>query len=140
MKTFLLNSRMWAWHLLFWTCLFLYEWLLQGSLNDCYGVSFQAALLNVPIIMLVTYFTIFVTVEQFLLQKKYLPFVFCLLASMLFAGVFRRIVTFDIIYKVLYPDRAKILFLPPKMMIDAVIILCCKYLNFYTKFFERSIS
>ncbi len=122
MKTFLLNSRMWAWHLLFWACLFLYEWLLQGSLNDCYEVSFRAALLNVPIIMLVTYFTIFVTVEKFLLQKKYLPFAFCLLASMVFAGVFRRIITFEIIYKVLYPDRAKILFLPPKMMIDAVYV------------------
>jgi two-component system, LytTR family, sensor kinase len=122
MKTFLLNSRMWAWHLLFWACLFLYEWLLQGSLNDCYDVSFRAALLNVPIIMVVTYFTIFVTVEKFLLQKKYLPFVFCLLASMVFAGVFRRIVTFEIIYKVLYPARATTLFLPPKMMIDAVYV------------------
>jgi two-component system, LytTR family, sensor kinase len=122
MKTFLLNSRMWAWHLLFWSCLFLYEWLLQGSLNDCYEVSFRAALLNVPIIMIVTYFTIFITVERFLLQKKYLPFVACLVASMVFAGVFRRIVTFDIIYKVLYPDRATTLFLVPKMLIDAVYV------------------
>jgi two-component system, LytTR family, sensor kinase len=122
MKTFLSNYRVMAWHLLFWSCLFLYEWLLQGSLNDCYEVSFRAAVLNVPIIMLVTYFTIFITVERFLLQKKYLPFVFCLLASMVFAGVFRRIVTFDIIYKVLYPDRAKVLFSPPKLMIDAVYV------------------
>lgn len=122
MKTFLLNARMWAWHVFFWTCLFIYEWLLQGSLNDCYDVSFRAALLNVPIIMLVTYFTIFVTVEKFLLQKKYVPFVLCLLISMAFAGVLRRIITFDIIYKVLYPDRAKILFLLPKIMIDAVYV------------------
>ncbi len=122
MKTFLLNSRIWALHLFFWACLFLYEWLLQGSLNDCYEVSFQAATLNVPIIMFVTYFTIFITVERFLLQKKYLPFAFCLLASMVFAGVFRRIVTFEIIYKVLYPDRAKVLFLMPKIMIDAVYV------------------
>jgi two-component system, LytTR family, sensor kinase len=122
MKTFILNSRMWAWHLLFWSCLFLYEWLLQGSLNDCYAVSFRAALLNVPIIMGVTYFTIFITVERFLLQKKILPFVLCLGASLVFAGVFRRIVTFEIIYKVLYPDRAKVLFLLPKIMIDAVYV------------------
>jgi two-component system, LytTR family, sensor kinase len=122
MKTFLLNSRMWTWHLVFWSCLFLYEWLLQGSLNDCYEASFRAAVLNVPIIMLVTYFTIFITVERFLLQKKYLPFAACVVASMVFAGVFRRIVTFDIIYKVLYPDRAKTLFLFPKMLIDAVYV------------------
>jgi two-component system, LytTR family, sensor kinase len=122
MKTFLFSSRSWAWHLLFWSCLFLYEWLLQGSLNDCYQVSFEAALYNVPVIMLVTYFTIFITVERFLLQKKYLPFVFCLAASLVFAGVFRRIITFEIIYKVLYPDRAKVLFLLPKMLIDAVYV------------------
>jgi two-component system, LytTR family, sensor kinase len=122
MKTFLLNARTWAWHLLFWTCLFLYEWLLQGSLNDCYQVSFQAAIFNVPIIMIVTYFTIFITVERFLLQKKYLPFALCLISSLIFAGVFRRIVTFEIIYKVLYPDRATTLFLFPKMMIDAVYV------------------
>ncbi|MDZ7877267.1 MAG: histidine kinase [Saprospiraceae bacterium] len=122
MKTFLLNSRMWYWHLLFWSCLFLYEWLLQGSLNDCYGVSFRAAVLNVPIIMMVTYFSIFITVERFLLQKKYLSFALCLVGSMIFAGVFRRIVTFDIIYKVLYPERAKTLFLVPKILIDAVYV------------------
>ena len=122
MRNFLLNSRIWAWHLVFWTCLFLYEWLLQGSLNDCYGVSLDAALMNVPIIMLVTYFTIFITVERFLLQKKYLPFAFCILVSMLFAGFFRRIITFEIIYKVLYPERATTLFLLPKMVIDAVYV------------------
>jgi two-component system, LytTR family, sensor kinase len=122
MKTFVLNSRMWVWHVLFWSCLFLYEWLLQGSLNDCYGVSFRAAVLNVPIIMLVTYFTIFITVERFLLQKKYLPFIACVVVSMVFAGIFRRIVTFDIIYKVLYPDRAKTLFNVPKILIDAVYV------------------
>lgn len=122
MRTFLLNSQMWAWHVFFWTCLFLYEWLLQGSLNDCYQVSFNAALLNVPIIMLVTYFTIFVTVERFLLQKKYLPFALCIVGSMVFAGVLRRIITFDVIYKVLYPERAKVLFLVPKILIDAVYV------------------
>lgn len=122
MRTVLLNSRMWAWHVFFWTCLFLYEWLLQGSLNDCYEVSFRAALFNVPIIMIVTYFTIFITVERFLLRKKYIPFALCILVSMVFAGTLRRIVTFEIIYKVLYPERAKTLFLPPKMMIDAVYV------------------
>ena len=122
MRNFLLNSRIWAWHLLFWTCLFLYEWLLQGSLNDCYEVSLNAALLNVPIIMGVTYFTIFITVERFLLKKKYVPFALCIVASMVFAGVFRRIITFDIIYKVLYPERATTLFLLPKMVIDAVYV------------------
>lgn len=122
MRNFLLNSRVLTWHLLFWTCLFLYEWLLQGSLNDCYEVSFNAALINVPIIMVVTYFTIFITVERFLLQKKYVPFALCILASMVFAGVFRRIVTFEIIYKVVHPDRATILFYFPKMVIDAVYV------------------
>ena len=122
MRTFLLNSRMWAWHVFFWACLFLYEWLLQGSLNDCYEVSFRAALLNVPIIMIVTYFTIFITVERFLLQKKYLPFALCIVGSMVFAGFLRRMVTYDVIYKVLYPERCKTLFVPTKMMIDAVYV------------------
>ena len=109
-----------AWHLTFWVCLFLYEWLPASSIHDCYQAAFNAAILNVPIIMVATYFNIFVTVESFLLKKKYGLFALSLGASLIVFGFLRRVVNFYMVYKVLYPEKATNLYFLPKITIDAV--------------------
>ena len=106
-----LNFRTIGWHLTFWACLFFYEWLPSSSIHDCYQVAFNAAILNVPIIIVATYFTIFVTVERFLLNKKYLAFALCLAGSLVVFGFMRRYVNFNMVYKVLYPTKATNLFI-----------------------------
>ncbi len=119
---FNINLKTIGWHLIFWVCLFLYEWLPSSSIHDCYQVAFNAAILNVPIIMVATYFNIFVTVERFLLKKKYALFAFCLGASVVVFGLLRRIVNFYFVLKVLYPEKATNLYFIPKLTIDAVNI------------------
>jgi two-component system, LytTR family, sensor kinase len=115
-----INLKTIGWHSLFWACLFLYEWLPSSSIHDCYQLAFNAALLNVPIIMVATYFTIFVTVERFLLHKKYLAFALCLTGSLLVFGLLRRTVNFYFIFSVLYPTKATNLYYLPKLIMDAV--------------------
>ena len=119
---FNINLKTISWHLIFWVCLFVYEWLPSSSIHDCYQVAFNAAILNVPIIMVATYFNIFVTVERFLLKKKYALFAFCLGASVVVFGLLRRIVNFYFVLKVLYPEKATNLYFIPKLTIDAVNI------------------
>lgn len=109
-----------GWHLIFWVCLFLYEWLPSSSIHDCYQAAFNAAILNVPIIMIATYFNIFVTVERFLLRKKYFLFTLSLGVSLVVFGLLRRVVNFFAVYQVLYPQKATNLFFVPKITIDAV--------------------
>ena len=115
-----INLKTISWHLIFWVCLFLYEWLPSSSIHDCYQAAFNAAILNVPIIMVATYFNIFISVERFLLKKKYELFAICMGASLVVFGLLRRIVNFYMVYKVLYPPKATNLFYIPKITIDSV--------------------
>ncbi|MBL7815664.1 MAG: histidine kinase [Saprospiraceae bacterium] len=109
-----------SWHLIFWACLFLYEWLPASSIHDCYQVAFNAAILNVPIIMAATYFNIFVTFERFLLKKRYALFGLTLGLSFLVFGFLRRVVNFYFVFSVLYPQKAVNLFFFPKVIMDTV--------------------
>ena len=109
-----------GWHLIFWVCLFLYEWLPSSSIHDCYQVAFNAAILNVPLIMVATYFHIFVTFERLLLKKKYTFFALSLGLSFVVFGFLRRVVNFYMVSKVLYPEKATNLFYLPKITIDTV--------------------
>ena len=117
---FNLNLKTIGWHLIFWVCLFLYEWLPSSSIHDCYQVAFNAAVLNVPIIMIATYFTTFITVERFLLNKNYWAFALSLLGSLIVFGMMRRTVNFYMLFTVLYPQKAVTLFYLPKIIMDAV--------------------
>lgn len=117
---FNINLKTIGWHLIFWVCLFLYEWLPSSSIHDCYQVAFNAAILNVPIIMIATYFTTFITVERFLLNKNYWVFALCLLGSLIVFGMMRRTVNFYMLFTVLYPQKATNLFYLPKIIMDAV--------------------
>jgi two-component system, LytTR family, sensor kinase len=117
-----INFKTLAWHLLFWFCLFLYEWLPLGSANDKYEGYFWSALINIPIFMAATYFTIFVTVEKFLLKKKTLMFLGTLAATLVIFGVTRRCVNYTYTYPILYPDKCYMtpMFYLPKIIIDGV--------------------
>ena len=108
-----INLKTISWHLIFWVCLFLYEWLPSSSIHDCYQAAFNAAILNVPIIMVATYFNIFISVERFLLKKKYELFAICMGASLVVFGLLRRIVNFYMVYKVLYPPKATLFEIAP---------------------------
>ena len=115
-----INIKTISWHLIFWACLFLYEWLPSSSIHDCYQAAFNAAILNVPIVMVATYFNIFISVERFLLKKRYALFAFCMAASLVIFGLLRRVVNFYVIFKALYPAKATNLFYLPKVTIDSV--------------------
>jgi two-component system, LytTR family, sensor kinase len=117
---FNINMKSIGWHLIFWVCLFLYEWLPSSSIHDCYQAAFNAAILNVPIIMVATYFHIYVTFERFIMRKRYGLFALSLGVSFVVFGLLRRVVNFYMVSRVLYPTKAVNLFYLPKITIDTV--------------------
>ena len=108
-------------HLIFWFVYFLYVWLPDGSINEKYWEYFILACCLTPVVAAGTYFTIFITIERFLLKRQMLSFWLSLTASMIVFGVLRRLVFFEIIYPMLFPEKlSEPLFYLPKITIGAV--------------------
>lgn len=109
------------WHLLFWCIYFLYTWLPEASIHDNYGALLLNASVLVPITILTTYYSIFITIEKFLLKKQYALFWLSLFFSLVVSGVLRRTFLFKVMYPILFPERLdEPLFYLPKIMMGAV--------------------
>ncbi len=110
-------------HFLFWVLYFLYAWLPLGSMNENYTGFFYEACLMLPITMAATYFTIFITIDKFYLQKKRAEFWASLAFSLIVFGLLRRFVIHTFIYPVLWPDKCtQPFFYLPKITLDAVSV------------------
>jgi two-component system, LytTR family, sensor kinase len=123
MKKIIYYFDRFKWHFVFWVVYFLYIWLPEGSTQDNYEGFFIYACSALPIVMACTYYTIFVTVERFLLHKKRFQFWISLIASMVVFGLIRRYINHSFIYPMLWPDKPlhQLLYLP-RITIDAVQI------------------
>lgn len=110
-------------HLIFWAVYFLYVWLPDGSINEKYWEYFILACCLTPVVMAGTYFTISITIKRFLLNRQMMSFWLSLAASMIVFGILRRLVFFEIIYPMLFPEKLNepLLYLP-KITIGAVQI------------------
>jgi two-component system, LytTR family, sensor kinase len=109
------------WHLLFWSIYFLYTWLPEASIHDNYGALLLNACVLVPIAIITTYYSIFITIEKFWLKKQYGLFWLSLFFSLTASGIVRRFFLFKVMYPILYPERLnEPLFYLPKIMMGAV--------------------
>ena len=109
------------WHLVFWSIYFLYTWLPEASIHDNYGALLFNASVIVPIAIVTTYYSIFVTIERFWFKKQYSLFWLSLFFSLTASGILRRVFLFKVMYPILYPDKLnEPLFFLPKIMMGAV--------------------
>lgn len=106
------------WHVLFWLSIYMYEGLVWGMLDGEYSQHFVSSAIELPIKIAATYFTLFILIDKFLMNRKYGAFVTLLVASMIVFGVLQRIVVFNTIYPMFYPEATNApLFLIPKILI-----------------------
>jgi hypothetical protein len=105
------------WHILFWVCYVLYEGVIWGMVDDAYGQRLYISLLELPIKIAATYFTIYFLIDRYLLRKKYQQF-FIYLPVLVFVGIL-RVLAYKVIYPMYYPEilEAIPMLWPPKMLI-----------------------
>ncbi|MBL0743145.1 sensor histidine kinase [Chryseolinea lacunae] len=118
----LLRSRV-ALHLLFWVCFLLYEGVIWGMIDGNFAQRFSISLLELPLKIAATYFTLYVLIDKLLINKRYGQFLFALVASMIAFGVLFRVLSYFVVYPLYYPDGLKLpLFFVPKILIYMVTL------------------
>ena len=105
-------------HILFWTSLLVYDSLVWGLVDGLYREKFISSLVELPVKVAATYFTLYVLIDKFLIQKRYGTFLILLLLSMAIVGIVLRLIAYYFLYPAFYPDGLYIpLFFPPKILI-----------------------
>ncbi len=54
-------------HILFWSCYLVYEILIWGMVEDAYHRRFISQLIELPVKLIATYFTVYVLIDRFLI-------------------------------------------------------------------------
>lgn len=93
-----------ALHILFWISYVVYEGLIWGMVDGEYIERLSFTLLDLPVKIAATYFTLYYLIDKLLLPKKYTLFVITLIASMLFFGIMSRALDYYTLYPVFYPE------------------------------------
>jgi len=105
-------------HILFWTCFVIYEVLIWGLIDNDYSRRLGFSLIELPIKLIATYFTLYVLIDRLLITRKYGLFVISLLVSMMVTGIAFRMVSYYVIYPIYYTGGLSLpLFYPPKILI-----------------------
>jgi two-component system, LytTR family, sensor kinase len=107
-----------AFHGLFWICYVLYEGIIWGTIDGEYAQRMAFTLVELPIKITATYFTLYYIIDKLLIPRKYTLFVIVLASSMIFFGITMRVVDYYTVYPVYYPQGVNIPILyPPKILI-----------------------
>lgn len=91
-------------HILFWLFYWLYHSLIYGSYEQDYLAQFQWESFYLPVKIAATYFTLYVLLPRYFLNRKYIEFTLTLGASLLFAAFVQRILDYAIVYRVMDPS------------------------------------
>lgn len=105
-------------HVLFWSCYLAYEIVVWGMLEDAYYRKFVSSLIELPVKMAATYFTIYFLIDRYLIQRKYKTFIISLALSAVFFGIVLRVIAYNTIYPMFYPEATNVpLIYWPKILI-----------------------
>lgn len=107
-------------HLLFWTSLFFYNWLVYGALNEAYEGFFYWSILNTCIMAIATYFAINILIEKYFLTGRKKEFYFLLIFSLMGFAIVRRVLNYFLIFKHFFIEKCKMaIFYAPKIFAEA---------------------
>lgn len=109
-------------HGVFWLCFVLYEGVIWGNVDGEYSRRLISSLIELPVKIVATYFTLYVLIDRILLKKKYGLFLGLLFTSMIGFGLLLRIIAYYTIYPLYYPEATAIpLFFLPKILITIFV-------------------
>lgn len=113
-------KELWA-QCLFWLCFFLFEWLNTGAYLDNFQQSLCQISVQLPLLIVAGYWHLLITVRRFLLHGRMTAFWISLVGGLFVFGVLRRVINYEWIYPVYYPDALeKPFWYAPKILAEAM--------------------
>jgi len=91
-------------HFLFWIVYFIFNFLRFGSINQDYWYSFKSNLVEFPLNIIITYFTIYFLIPRYVVRKKYLLFIFYLVLSLVIYYMVRTGLSYLLVTKDIWPE------------------------------------
>ncbi len=91
-------------HFLFWIGYFMINFIRWGSYFDDYTYSLKSNLVEFPIHIVLTYFNIFYLIPKFVLKKKFLLYIICLLLSLVMVYIIRTGLNFFLVTENIWPE------------------------------------
>ena len=91
-------------HVLFWLVYFLLNFIRFASINRDYWYSLKSNLVEFPLNILITYFTIYYLIPRFILKKKYVWFFVYFLLSLLLFYLVRTSLNYVLVTQNLWPE------------------------------------
>ncbi len=93
-------------HLLFWTSYFTFNFVRYGSINNDYWYSFKSNLVEFPLNIIITYFTIYYLIPKFILKKKYFNFFVLFILALILFYLVRTGLNYILVTKNIWPEAA----------------------------------
>jgi len=91
-------------HLLFWTIYFVFNFFRFATINNDYWYSLKSNLIEFPLNILITYFTIYFLIPRYILKKKYLEFFILFTASLVLFYLVRTGLNYILVTKNIWPE------------------------------------
>lgn len=106
---------------LFWVSYFLFEWLNTGAAMNDFERSFCSILMNLPLIMIASYWHLYFTIRGFLLKGRIVAFLLSLSGGIIIFGILRRCIFYYWLYPYFYPAGISVpLFYWPKIFHESM--------------------
>jgi len=91
-------------HIIFWIAYFLFNFIRWGSYFNDYWYSLKSNLVEFPLHIIITYFTIYFLIPNFIVKKKYIHFFILLIVSLGFLYIIRTGLNYFLVSKNIWPE------------------------------------
>ena len=91
-------------HLLFWLIYFVFNFFRFATINNDYWYSLKSNLIEFPLNIIITYFTIYYLIPRYILKKKYLQFLLLFISSLLLFYLLRTGLNYILVSENIWPE------------------------------------
>lgn len=109
--------------IIFWLGYCFFEWVNGGIHADDFGRSLYMLAIHLPLLLIASYFHLYISFRRFLLNKRYLFFILSLVISFVVFGIVRRYMSYYFIYPTYFPHALEMpLIYWPKIIFESIQI------------------
>jgi len=91
-------------HLLFWLIYFIFNFFRFATINNDYWYSLKSNLIEFPLNIIITYFTIYYLIPKYILKKKYLKFFLLFTFSLILFYLIRTGLNYILVSENIWPE------------------------------------